>query len=131
MKDLSKRKYPALGAPSGGQRKWFTGWAGNTHGCLQLAEHETRKLRLQFVRTEKGMSSATAIFKDEEDFEYEISFGSLEKILILLHHKRTDYHRQYDISETRIHGSTWIEGTFMQIKRGQNYFIEPVEVRNE
>lgn len=131
MSKLGKRKYPALGAPSGGQRKWYTGWAGDTHGCLILAEHETRKLRLQFVKTKKGMSSAVAVFQDEDGFQYNLSFNCLELILVLLHHKRTDFHRKYDISETRIHGSTWIEGTFMQIKRGQNYFIEPVEVGDE
>lgn len=154
MSKLKKRSYPAL-AEAGSGGKWFTGWEGfaftekseaayaarfplcdfdhlfrpgGENKRVEEIEHETRKLRLQFVRTEKGRSSATAIFKDEEDFEYAVSFNTLEMILILLHHKRTDYHRKHDISETRILGSTWVEGTFMQVKKGQNYFIEPVEV---
>ena len=124
---LNKRTYPALGAP-GGQRKWYTGWDGATHGCLRLDSHEYRKLRLQFVKTKKGRSSAVVIFKDAEGFEYTLSFNTLELILRLLHQKRGELHRVYDLSETRDQDGTWVEGTFTQIKRGANYFIEPVEV---
>ncbi|AEZ66179.1 hypothetical protein EXT67_20870 [Pectobacterium atrosepticum] len=153
MPNLSKRKYPALNVTGTG--KWFTGWDGlaftqeqedsyirqwpkcnreytfgsdGTNRRVEVGEHETRQLSLRFKSNEKGRSSAVAVFADKEGFEYKISFSSLELILRLLHWKR-DPNTKYDVSETRIQGSgTWIEGTFMQIKRGQNYFIEPVEV---
>lgn len=153
MPNLSKRKYPALNVTGTG--KWFTGWdgsafttrqeeaysarwphcdlesmfrSGGDNKRVEVGEHETRQLTLQFKSNEKGRSSAVAVFSDKDGFEYNISFSSLELILRLLHWKR-DPNTKYDVSETRIQGSgTWIEGTFMQIKRGQNYFIEPVEV---
>lgn len=154
MGKLRKRSYPAL-AEAGSGGKWFTGWEGfaftpraeevyaarfplcdlvhmfrpgSENKRVEEIEHETRKMSLQFSHTEKGRSSAVAVFEDKEGFEYKISFSSLELILQLLHRKR-DPNTKYDISETRIQGSgTWVEGTFMQVKKGQNYFIEPVEV---
>ena len=156
MGKLRKRSYPAL-AEAGSGGKWFTGWEGfaftpdqekaysarfplfdfenmfrpgGYNKRVEEIDHETRKMSLQFSHTEKGRSSAVAVFEDKEGFEYKISFNSLELILQLLHRKR-DPKTKYDISETRIQGSgTWIEGTFMQVKKGQNYFIEPVEVGN-
>lgn len=154
MSKLKKRSYPAL-AEAGSGGKWFTGWEGfaftakseaayaarfplcnfehmfrpgGENKRVEEIEHEVRKMALQFSRTEKGRSSAVAVFEDKEGFEYKISFNSLELILQLLHRKRYP-NTKYDISETRIQGSgTWVEGTFMQVKKGQNYFIEPVEV---
>lgn len=154
MTKLSKRKYPALAAAGSGG-KWFTGWEGfafteqqekahcnryprcdmvnmfregGENKRVEEIEHEVRKLSLQFSHTEKGRSSAVAVFEDKEGFEYKISFNSLELILQLLHRKR-DPNTKYDISETCIQGTgTWVEGTFMQVKKGQNYFIDPVEV---
>lgn len=155
MKDLSKRKYPALNVT--GTNKWYTGWDGyaftpqqesayflqyprcekeyffhidSENKRVEECGHETRRLSLQFQSNQKGRSSAVAVFVDKEGFEYHISFSGLELMLRLLHWKR-DRTTKHDLSETRIHGSTWIEGTFMQIKRGQNYFIEPVEVGDE
>lgn len=125
MKKLSKRSYPAYADLRG---KWFTGWDGDTEGCIELPNHEYRQLRLQFVKTKKGRSSAIAVFRDAEDTEFNLSFNTLELILVLLHHKRVELHQKYDISETRDRNGTWVEGTFMQVKRGANYFIEPVEV---
>lgn len=126
MQKLSKRKYPALEV--GG--KWFTGWAAEIGDAVE-AEHVTRKLRLQFLTTERGMSSATAVFRDKEGFRYTISLNGLELIIKLLHWPRSEWHQQYDIEEARDRTGTWIDGTFMQVKKGQNYFIEPVEVGNE
>lgn len=156
MVKLKKRKYPALNVTGTG--KWFTGWEGEAFTVAQEeahlhryphcdlesifrgggrsqrvepVDHEVRQLSLQFKSNEKGRSSAVAVFADKDGFEYNISFSSLELILRLLHWKR-DPNTKYDVSETRIQGSgTWIEGTFMQVKRGQNYFIEPVEVYDE
>lgn len=153
MSKLRKRNYPALEVTGTG--KWFTGWEDNAFTeerweafqrrypnadyryvfegnspsyFVDIIEHETRKLSLQFSHTEKGRSSAVAVFEDKDGFKYKVSFSNLELILQLLHRKR-DPNTKYDISETRIQGSgTWIEGTFMQVKKGQNYFIEPVEV---
>lgn len=156
MKKLSKRKYPGLAVINTGG-KWFTGWEGDaftkekeisfstryphadmdhifSRGAaerVEVIEHEAKKLRLQFSFTGKGRSSAVAVFKDVDGFEYSLTLFTLEKILQLLHWKR-DPNTKYDISETRIQGSgTWIEGTFMQVKKGQNYFIAPAEVENE
>lgn len=126
MQKLSKRKYPALEVDG----KWFTGWTGEIGDAVE-AEHVTRKMRLQFLTTEKGMSSATAIFRDKEGFRYTVSFGGLELIIKLLHWPRSEWHQQYDIEEIRDRNGTWIEGTFMQVKKGQNYFIEPAEVEND
>lgn len=154
MGKLRKRSYPAL-ADAGTGGKWFTGWEGfaftekaeeaylarfplcdleymfrpgSENKRVEEIEHEVRKMDLQFSHTEKGRSSAAAVFRDKDGFEYKISFNSLELILQLLHWKR-DPATKYDVSETRIQGSgTWVEGTFMQVKKGQNYFIEPVEV---
>lgn len=72
-----------------------------------------------------------AIFKDEDGFEYKLSFLTLDKILNILHHPvGTGLYNLYDVREKRdlTGGGTWIDGTFMQIKQGANYFIEPVEV---
>lgn len=156
MVKLKRRNYPALNVTGTG--KWFTGWDGYAYTPAQEAsyflqfprcgreyffhqdsenkrvevvDHEVRQLALQFKSNEKGRSSAVAVFADKEGFEYKISFSSLELILRLLHWKR-DPNTKYDISETRIQGSgSWIEGTFMQVKKGQNYFIEPAEVIGE
>lgn len=154
MSKLNKRKYDGLAELNSGG-KWFTGWEGfafteaseeaylkrfphakpeymfregGENKRVEVIPHEVRKMRLQFKTTGKGRSSAVAIFVDEEGFEYTITLYALEKILQLLHWKR-DPNTTYDISETRIEwGGTWIEGTFMQVKKGQNYFIEPCEV---
>lgn len=153
MSKISKRKYPAYFVA--GTNKWFTGYDGEaitreyadhyaekhpdrTHpltwgGYVECTEgvHEYRHLSLQFLRTAKGRSSAVAIFKDEAGFEYKLSFLTLDKILNILHHPvGTGLYNLYDVREKRdlTGGGTWIEGTFMQIKQGANYFIEPVEV---
>lgn len=154
MAKLKKRTYKAL-ATVGSGGKWYTGWDGFAftkegeadyvkrypHADLEhtfrsggeykrvdvLEEHEVRQLRLQFFTTAKGRSAAVSVFVDTAGHKYQMSFNTLDLILCLLHQKRGDLHQKYDISETRDREGTWVEGTFMQVKRGQNYFIEPVE----
>ena len=156
MSKLSTRKYDALVVSCQGMGKWYTGWEGNaftkqqesaylkqwpncdvdrsfnqpnsTYKRVEVVGHETRQLRLQFSTTRKGRSAAVAVFKDKEGYSYDVSFNSLELILCLLHQKRGELQQKYDISETRDRNGTWVEGTFIQVKRGQNYFIEPVMV---
>lgn len=155
-KALKRRNYPALTVQGSGG-KWYTGWDGDAftdsgvesykkqypradldrffEGATSRSrvdattDHETRKLRLQFKDTAKGRSSAVALFEDEEGFVYTMTLNTLGLILSLLHHPRGVIHQIHDISEARIQGKgTFIEGTFVQAKKGQNYFIEPASV---
>lgn len=155
-KALKRRNYPALTVQGSGG-KWYTGWDGDAFTDTGIeaykkqypradmdrmfegktsrtrvdasTTHETRKLRLQFKDTAKGRSSAVAIFEDEEGFEYTMTLNTLGLILSLLHHPRGVMHQIHDTSETRMQGKgTFIEGTFVQAKKGQNYFIEPASV---
>lgn len=154
-KSLKRRNYPALTVQGSGG-KWYTGWDGGAftdsgfeaykrqypHSDVDSffdcnsrtrvdasTTHEVRKLRLQFKDTAKGRSSAVALFEDKEGFVYTMTLNTLGLILCLLHHPRGVMHQIHDISETRIQGKgTFIEGTFMQVKKGQNYFIEPASI---
>lgn len=154
MTKLKKRSYDALAVRNSGG-KWFTGWEGNAftdaiwesfkkkypnaddqyifsknspNEFVDIIDHEVRKLRLQFSSTHKGRSSAIAVFFDEDGFGYDISLNSLDLLLCLIHQKPGELHTQYDISECRNSEGTWIEGSFVQCKKGQNYFIEPFKV---
>lgn len=152
-KSLKRRNYAALTVQGSGG-KWYTGWEGFAYTDAGVEDykkqyphadvdrmfegrsswkrvtaednHEARHLSIQFKDVAKGRSSAIALFEDEEGFVYTITLNTLGLILTLLHHPRGDLHQGYDIAEVLTHGKgIFIEGTFVQVKKGQNYFIEP------
>lgn len=136
IKVKSKRSYHSYVKDNG---KWFTGYDGDAfteEGAerfkahwprvdpnylierkVNIVDHEHRELKLKFITTSKGRSSAVAIFQDEENFQYALTFIDFGKLFHII--SNTGEYPEYDI---RIEDG-YLVGWFNQCKKGQNYFI--------
>jgi hypothetical protein len=136
IKVKGKRNYNGYVKDNG---KWFTGYDGDAlteEGAekfkarwprvdpnyllerkVNIVDHEHRELKLKFVTTSKGRSSAVAIFQDEENFQYALTFIDFGKLFHII--SNTGEYPEYAV---RLEGD-YIVGWFNQCKKGQNYFI--------
>lgn len=133
MAKLGKRKYPAL--YNKGTGVWFTGYASSRVETDSVNFHETDQLELQYVGFRRGMSASNIIMKDLYDNEYLMSMSGFDLLMRIVDSPaallREEGLTNFDIMrKTSLTGNgVWFTGTFCQTKQGQNYFIEPVEVR--
>jgi hypothetical protein len=124
---LDKRSW--LGYITVKEGKWFTGYSGDIlenkpehwyspqcKFCIPVT-HEVRELTLKPVTTQRGRSSAVAIWEDKEGFKYDISFSGTFKMLQTI---------MNDSDEFEVIDG-FITAKFVQTKQGANYFIEMVE----
>ena len=136
MAKLAKRKYPA--AVFKESRKWYTGYEHDVN-CYQektvdlLDNHEIKKLELQYAGYRRGRTAAHILMKDKDGFQYLMSMSGFDLLLTLTDApavKRREI-QGYDVvrQTSLIDGAVWYCGSFCQTKQGQNYFIEPVEIK--
>lgn len=136
MAKLGKRTYPALYSKENGS--WYTGYAqegGLSKRVTKSDNHEKRYLELQYCGVSRGMSAANILMKDEYGYLYSMSMSGFDLLMklvdatadVLRNEKLTNFDL---LRKTSLTGNgVWYVGYFCQTKQGQNYFIEPVEVR--
>lgn len=131
---LKNRKYQAL--YNKGTNTWFTGYPGSYNVQVDRSDnHEIRHLELQYYGYTRGRSAANVQLRDEHDNLYLMSMSGFDLLMKLTDAPaailREENLTQYDIQRktSLVGGGVWFTGSFCQTKQGENYFIEPVEVR--
>lgn len=136
MAKLGKRGYPALYLK--GSNTWYTGYAhdGKMEDKVDVSDrHEVRELKLQYTGFSRGRSAANIEMADQDGNKFLMSMSGFNLLMKIVDApasvKRAEKLGGYDILRHTHHGGfgVWYIGSFCQTKQGQNYFIEPVEVR--
>lgn len=136
MAKLGKRKYPALYNKDTGA--WYTGYE-NDYGIERKVEkseqHQIRHLEIQYTGFSRGRSAANIDIVDSDGNKYIMSMSGFDLLMKLVDAPasllREEKLTNFDIMRktSLVGGGVWYTGSFCQTKQGQNYFIEPVEVR--
>lgn len=136
MAKLGKRGYPALYLK--GSNAWYTGYAHDwkMEDKVDVSDrHEIRELKLQYTGFIRGRSAANIEMVDQDGNKFLMSMSGFDLLMKIADApasvKRAENLGGYDILRITQHGGfgVWYIGSFCQTKQGQNYFIEPVEVR--
>ena len=136
MAKLGKRGYPALYLK--GSNVWYTGYAHDwkMEDKVDVSDrHEIRELKLQYTGFSRGRSAANIEMVDQNGNKFLMSMSGFDLLMKIVDApasiKRSEKLGGYDIlrSASLCGFGVWYIGSFCQTKQGQNYFIEPVEVR--
>lgn len=136
MAKLGKRGYLALYLK--GSNVWYTGYAHDwkMEDKVDVSDrHEIRELKLQYTGFSRGRSAANIEMVDQDGNKFLMSMSGFDLLMKIVDApasvKRPEKLGGYDILRITQHGGfgVWYIGSFCQTKQGQNYFIEPVEVR--
>lgn len=137
MAKMGKRKYPSLYNKNTGI--WYTGYAhdwGMEEKVLESDGHEVRELKLQYSGYGRGRSAANIYMTDDKGNSYAMSMSGFDLLMRITdspysQQREDGIYNKFDIQRaTSLSGAgVWFTGSFCQTKQGQNYFIEPCEVR--
>lgn len=136
MSKLGKRGYPVLYLK--GSNAWYTGYAHDwkMEDKADVSDrHGVRELKLQYAGFSRGRSAANIETVDQDGNKFLMSMSGFDLLMKIADApasvKRAEKLGGYDILRHTHHGGfgVWYIGSFCQTKQGQNYFIEPAEVR--
>lgn len=135
MAKIGKRNYPAVTYLDTG--KWFTGYVGDIEHPkhIEYDTHIEKELCLRYSSYLRGMSAANIILEDEDGFNYLMSMSGFNLLMSLVTHSKASLREaelvgyNMDLESSLCGNGVWFTGTFCQTKQGQNYFIEPLQLK--